>query len=175
MRQKTPQQIFTARHARNGHHNGERSMSQSLAKIIVHLIYSTKHREAAITPEVRPGLYAYQAGIFSEMGSPAIEIGGTTDHVHALFELSKAEELCKVIEVVKKESSKWMKTQGPEFGNFHWQGGYGAFSVSPAHAQKARAYILDQEEHHREVTFQEEFRKFLNDYHVEYDERYVWD
>ena len=150
-------------------------MSQSLAKIIVHLIYSTKHREAVIEPEVRPGLYAYQAGIFSDMGSPAIEIGGTADHVHALFELSKAEELCKVIEVVKKESSKWMKTQGPEFGNFYWQGGYGAFSVSPAHAQKARAYILDQEAHHREVTFQEEFRKFLNDYHVEYDERYVWD
>lgn len=150
-------------------------MSQSLARIIVHLIYSTKHREPFITPEVRTSLYAYQAGIFLNVDSPAIEIGGTADHVHALFELSKKEELCDVIEVVKKESSKWMKTQGPEFKNFYWQGGYGAFSVSPAHAQKARAYILDQESHHREVTFQDEFRKFLKDYDVEYDERYVWD
>jgi len=150
-------------------------MSQSLAKILIHLSYSTKHREPVITPAVLPKLWKYQAGIFKDLDSPAIEIGGTADHVHALFELSKKRDLCDVIEDVKKGSSRWVKTQGTAFHNFHWQGGYGAFSVSPIHAEKVRAYILDQEDHHREKTFQDEFRKFLKDYDVAYDERYVWD
>jgi len=151
------------------------AMSQSLAKILVHLIYSTKHRDPILTPEVLPKLWGYQAGIFKDLESPAIEIGGTADHVHTLFEMSKTRDLCDVIEEVKKGSSRWIKTQGKAFQNFHWQGGYGAFSVSPIHAGKVRAYIVDQENHHREKTFQDEFRKFLKDYDVAYDERYVWD
>jgi putative transposase len=150
-------------------------MSQSLAKILVHLIYSTKHRDPILTPEVRPKLWEYQAGIFQDLESHAIEIGGTADHVHALFEMSKKRDLCDVIEKVKKGSSRWIKTQGAEFRDFHWQGGYGAFSVSPIHAARVRAYIMDQENHHRVMTFQDEFRKFLQDYDVPYDERYVWD
>ncbi len=102
-------------------------------------------------------------------------IGGTTDHVHALFLLSKNHTLSRIVEQVKKGSSKWIKTQGSEFANFHWQNGYGSFSVSQSHVAQARRYIESQEEHHRSVTFQEEFRLFLKRYHVEYDERYVWD
>lgn len=150
-------------------------MSQSLSKILVHLIYSTKHRDPVLTAEVQPKLWEYQAGIFKNLGSPAIEIGGTADHVHALFEMSRTRELCDVIEDVKKGSSRWIKTQGATFHDFHWQGGYGAFSVSPIHAAIVRRYILDQESRHRELTFQDEFRKFLKDYDVPYDERYVWD
>ena len=150
-------------------------MSQSLSRILVHLIYSTKNREPFLTPEVLPKLIAYQAGIFKDMDCPAIEIGGMADHVHALFVLSRKRELCDVIEDVKKGSSKWIKTQGPEFRQFYWQGGYGAFSVSPTHEESVQKYILNQEEHHRVVSFQGEFRDFLTRYKVDFDERYVWD
>ncbi len=150
-------------------------MPQSLARILVHLIYSTKNRQRFISPGLLPKLAAFQAGIYKDLGSPAIEIGGTTDHVHSLFVLSKTTELCDVIEEVKKGSSRWMKTQGPEYQDFFWQSGYGAFSVSQSHEDKVRRYILNQEEHHRELSFQDEFRVILRKHKVEFDERYVWD
>jgi len=95
--------------------------------------------------------------------------------VHAPFLLSKNHTLVKVIEEVKKSSSKWIKTEGKEFEGFHWQSGYGAFSVSPPHVSQVRAYIEGQDEHHKAETFQEEFRAFLKRYKIEYDEKYVWD
>ena len=150
-------------------------MPQSLAKNLVHLIYSTKNRDACLTPAIRPKLFAYQAGIFQEWQSPAVVIGGDMDHVHALFVLSKNHTLCKVIEEVKKGSSKWIKTQGRTFSAFHWQNGYGAFSVSQSHVAQVRRYIEGQVEHHRTTSFQDEFRLFLKRYDIEYDERYVWD
>jgi REP element-mobilizing transposase RayT len=150
-------------------------MAQSLSVNLVHLIYSTKHREARLLDTIRPKLFAYQAGIYKASDSPAITIGGTDDHVHALFMLSKNLALCDLIEEVKKGSSKWLKTQGSEFAEFHWQNGYGAFSLSQSHVARARSYIDGQAEHHRTVTFQDEFRLFLKRYRVEYDERYVWD
>jgi REP element-mobilizing transposase RayT len=150
-------------------------MAQSLAKILVHLIYSTKNRERSLTDAIRPKLFAYQAGILAEWESPAIVIGGGADHLHALFLLSKKHTLIKVIEEVKKGSSKWMKTQGEEFAAFHWQNGYGAFSVSQSNVTKVRHYIEEQVEHHRTTTFQQEFRLFLNRHGIEYDERYIWD
>jgi putative transposase len=150
-------------------------MSQSLAKNLVHLIYSTKNRAACLNDDVRPKLFAYQAGIFKVLESPAIVLGGEADHVHALFVLSKNHALEKVIEEVKKGSSKWIKTQDRNFTGFHWQNGYGAFSVSQSHVAKLRRYIEGQPEHHRKVSFQNEFRTFLQRYGIEYDERYVWD
>lgn len=150
-------------------------MPQSLAINLVHLIYSTKNREPLLTTEVRPKLFAYQAGIFKQWDSPAVVIGGVEDHVHALFLLSKNHTLVKVIEEVKKSSSKWIKSEGRAFEGFHWQSGYGAFSVSPPHVPQIRAYIEGQAEHHKAETFQEEFRIFLERYKIEYDEKYVWD
>jgi REP element-mobilizing transposase RayT len=150
-------------------------MPQSLARNLIHLIYSTKNREDCLTATVRPKLYAYQAGVLKECDSPAIVIGGDSDHVHALFVLSKNQALCNVIEAVKKGSSKWIKTQGAAFASFHWQSGYGAFSVSQSHVARVRRYIEGQEEHHRTTSFQDELRLFLKRYGIEYDERYVWD
>ena len=150
-------------------------MPQSLARNLIHLIYSTKNRDACLTPAIRPKLFAYQAGIFQEWESPAIVIGGEVDHVHALFVLSKNHALRKVIEEVKKGSSKWIKTQERTFAAFHWQNGYGAFSVSQSHVAQARRYIEHQSDHHRTRTFQDELRLFLRRYGIEYDERYVWD
>jgi REP element-mobilizing transposase RayT len=150
-------------------------MAQSLVKNLIHLIYSTKYRTPCLQAPIRPALYAYQAGILQNWDSPALLIGGVADHVHILFLLSKSHALIKLVEEVKRGSSKWLKTQGPEFREFHWQNGYGAFSVSPSNVEAVKTYIQNQEEHHRQVTFQEEFREFLKRHGVEFDERYVWD
>jgi len=83
--------------------------------------------------------------------------------------------VAQVVETVKTSSSKWIKTQGPALAQFHWQAGYGAFSVSQSNANTVIQYIQNQAEHHRKVTFQEEYRKFLRRYQIAYDERYVWD
>lgn len=150
-------------------------MPQSLSKNLIHLIYSTKNRQACLTPVVRRKLFAYQAGIFESCESPALVIGGEMDHIHALFTLSKNHALCNIVEEVKKGSSKWLKTQGRAFAAFHWQNGYGAFSIGASQVKRVRRYIEEQAEHHRARSFQEEVRLFLRHYGVEYDERYVWD
>ena len=151
-------------------------MSQSLVKNYLHLVFSTKHRNSWIPVECRPGLFAYQSGIFKNLDCTAIETNGVEDHVHVLFLLSKNYALKTVIEEVKKGSSKWMKTpDGTQNGNFYWQGGYGAFSVSQSNVDAVRKYIQNQEEHHRKISFQDELRELFRLHHIEYDERYVWD
>jgi len=150
-------------------------MPQSLSQLYVHLIFSTKHREPMLLSPVREHLHAYLATVLKNQDSPGLKVGGTSDHVHALFRLSKNWALAKIVEEVKTSSSKWLKTQGRALANFHWQGGYGAFSVSPAELEQVVDYITRQEAHHRVMSFQEEYRNFLKSYGIEYDERYVWD
>ena len=150
-------------------------MGQSLAKNLIHLIYSTKQRVPCLHSGIRPALYAYQAGILQNWESPAIVIGGVEDHVHVLFVLSKNHALAKVVEEIKKGSSKWLKDKGPELQGFHWQNGYGAFSVSQSNVAAVRKYIEQQEDHHRTRSFQNEFRAFLKRHGMCWDERYVWD
>src|ERR1044071_3505260 len=150
-------------------------MPQSLSSILIHLIFSTKNREPFLMPEFDVELYPYLASIFKAMKSPALIINGTTDHLHTLFSLSRVVTIADVVEEVKTESSKWIKTKGPEFRNFHWQSGYGAFSIGQLQVSTVKRYIARQKQHPRRVTFQGEYRKFLKAYEVEYDERYVWD
>jgi putative transposase len=150
-------------------------VAQSLAKNLVHLIFSTKNRQPCLSAGLRPKLHAYIAGILKEWQSPGNQIGSVEDHVHILFVLSKNHALCKVIEEVKKGSSKWVKTQEAALATFHWQNGYGAFSVSQSNVPTVTRYIERQEEHHRKVSFQDEFRAFLRRHGIEFDERYVWD
>ena len=142
---------------------------------VIHLIFSTKHREPFITPKIEPELHPYMATIFRGQKSPSLAINGTTDHVHILFSLSRVITIAALVEEVKTESSKWIKTKGPEFKNFHWQKGYGGFSIGQSQVPAVKRYISRQKEHHRRVTFQEEYRKFLKSYGIEYDERYLWD
>ena len=150
-------------------------MPQSLAMNLIHLVFSTKQRMPWIPPTVRERLYAYQAGIFKEWESPALVIGGVEDHVHALFVLSKNQPLKKIVEEVKKGSSKWMKSDGTGNVDFYWQNGYAAFSVSASNIEAVKRYIEHQEENHRKMTFQDELRVLLERHQVEFDERYVWD
>lgn len=150
-------------------------MPQSLVKNLVHLVFATKHRRPWLLDDVRDSLFAYQAGVFQQWESPALVIGGIEDHVHALFSLSKNHALKKIVEEVKKGSSKWMKTDGTKNKGFHWQNGYAAFSVSESNVPEVRRYIENQREHHRKMTFQEELRTLLTRHGVGFDERYVWD
>jgi REP element-mobilizing transposase RayT len=150
-------------------------MPQSLSSILIHLVFSTKNREPFITPAIETELHPYMAKIFREMKSPSLTIDGTSDHVHILFALGRVIKIADLIEEVKTESSKWIKTKGREFRNFHWQRGYGAFSIGQSNVTALKRYIRNQKQHHRRVTFQEEYRKFLKLYGIEYDERYVWD
>jgi putative transposase len=148
-------------------------MPQSLTHIAVHLVFSTKNREPLIAPEARPELFAYRGGTLNALDCPAIEVGGVADHVHLLFVLSKNLAPAKVVEEVKKESSKWAKEK--VHPRFYWQGGYGAFSVSASNEAQVVAYIRNQEEHHREMTFQDEIRRLMEKHGQELDERYFWE
>ena len=150
-------------------------MPQSLVRNLVHLVFSTKHRQPWLPDDVRERLFAYQAGIFTQWESPSIVIGGVDDHIHALFSLSKNHALKKIVEEVKKGSSKWMKVDGTKNAGFHWQNGYAGFSVSESNVSKVRRYIQNQREHHRKITFQEELRALLTRHGLEFDERYIWD
>ena len=150
-------------------------MGQSLVKNYVHIIFSTKHREPLILPQIEDELYKYLGGICKQMECASIRIGGYLDHVHILCMLSKKIALMKLLEEMKSHSSKWMKTKGIMFKNFYWQNGYGAFSVNPAQVDRVIAYIENQKEHHKKKTFQNEYKAFLTRYQVEYDERYIWD
>jgi putative transposase len=150
-------------------------LPQSLSRVLVHLIFSTKNREPVLVPEIRTELQAYLAGVLREEQCPALQVGGVADHVHLLFGLSRTLAVAQVVEQVKTSSSKWIKPKGAAFAEFHWQAGYGAFSVSQSNAAAVAQYIRNQEEHHRKLTFQEEYRRFLKRYQVDYDERYVWD
>ncbi len=150
-------------------------MPQSLSSILVHLVFSTKHREAWLTPEIEPELHAYMATVFQGCDSPALIINGDKDHVHALFALARTWSVADLVEEVKKRSSKWIKTKGASFGQFYWQAGYGAFSVSQSQVEQVRRYIANQKAHHNKQSFQDEYRELLNKHGVEYDEKYVWD
>lgn len=150
-------------------------MAQSLAQIWVHIIFSTKGRYPFLTPEVRPELHAYAATILKTAGSPAAIINSAADHVHILCALSKNSSAADLVQDVKTSTSKWIKTKGEILKKFQWQAGYGIFSVSPSQVPAVKRYIADQEKHHRQVTFEDEFRRFLVKCGVEYDERYVFD
>lgn len=150
-------------------------MPQSLASVLVHLVFSTKNREPWITEAIEPELHKYLSTIFRGCDSPALLVGGYNDHVHALFSLSRKWTIADIVEEIKNNSSKWIKTKGAEFSPFHWQSGYGAFSVSQSNVEEVKAYIAHQKEHHSKKEFQAEYRQLLTAYQIEFDERYVWD
>lgn len=150
-------------------------MPQSLAKVLVHIVFSTKNRAALITEAIEGELFAYQAAILREHKSQVLIINGTADHVHILCTLPRSIALAKLLEEVKKSSSKWIKTKGNIFLEFAWQNGYGAFSIGESGVAQAKRYIAGQKEHHHRQTFQDEFRELLDRYGIEYDERYLWE
>ena len=120
-------------------------------------------------------MYPYLGAVFREMGSPTLAGNGTADHVHVLFRLARTVTIADVVEEVKKRSSKWIKTKGPSFEHFQWQTGYGAFSIGQSGVEALQRYIANQKEHHRTVSFQDEYLRLLKKYNIPYEVRYVWD
>jgi|ERR1043165_5615561 REP element-mobilizing transposase RayT len=149
-------------------------MAQTLTSLLVHVIFSTKNREPFMSPEIEPELFAYIGGILKNHESSLLDAGGTADHVHLLISLSKNISLSALMKDVKKDSSSWIKTKGNRFRNFHWQDGYGAFSVGQSEVVRVKQYIDNQKEHHRKRSFREELIALLEEYGLEYDERYLW-
>jgi len=150
-------------------------MPQSLSVVLVHLVFSTKNREPLIHPDVQTELYAFLGGTARDCGCPMLDRGGTEDHIHLLCSLSRTITIANLVEELKTRSSKWLKTKGPAYAGFHWQSGYGVFSIGRSQEAVVKKYIAGQAEHHRKFSFQDEFRLLLRKYGVEYDERYVWD
>ena len=150
-------------------------MSQSLSKVYVHLTFSTKGRHPFIDHTIQERLWQYLGGICKGLECNPIQIGGYKDHVHILCLLSKKITQMKLVEEVKKQSSKWIKTIDKNYVNFYWQDGYGIFSVNPSQLEIVTQYIKNQEEHHKKHTFKEELLAFLNKYQVKYDECFLWD
>jgi putative transposase len=150
-------------------------MAQSLSKVYVHIAFSTKNRQSLIIDGIKTSLFEYIGGICKGMECYPIIVGGSSDHIHVLCLLSRKVTQMKLLEEIKKQSSKWIKTKGSEFSDFYWQNGYGIFSVNPSEIDVVVKYISNQEEHHKKTTFQDEFRAFLKKYNMDFDERYLWD
>jgi putative transposase len=149
-------------------------MPQSLVKILVHIVFSTKDRIQMITPEIEPQLFGYIGGIIKNNAGRMIIAGGTADHIHLLVSLGRI-GVAELIGDIKRDSSVWIKEQDKRFSDFYWQRGYGAFSIGQSQVAAVSRYIRNQKEHHKQQTFQDEFRELCLKYEVEFDERYCWD
>jgi putative transposase len=148
---------------------------QSLSKVILHIIFSTKNRELWLDSEVRPRMHAYLATICRDLAAEFVHVGGMADHVHIVATLPRSLSQADLIEQIKKTSSKWIKTLDGRYRGFSWQRGYSAFSVSPSQLEAVVEYVETQQEHHCTRAFQEEYRELLRRHGVNFDERYVWD
>jgi putative transposase len=149
-------------------------MSQSLSRILLHLIFSTKNRTPYFTnPAIRNDLHGYLAATANHLGSPAICVGGVADHVHVVCSLGRTLTVAAVVAKLKVSSNAALRER--HLSQFSWQNGYAAFSVSESTLEAITHYVFDQETHHKTITFQDEYRAFLKRHHVSFDERYVWD
>jgi len=148
-------------------------MPQSLAKVYLHIIFSTKERNPLVKKEFKSVMESYIVRVGSDLGSYTEAIYLNPDHLHWLCTLPRTITIADFLNKAKSNSSKIGKIQVDR--NFSWQNGYGAFSVSQSNLEVVKKYIENQEEHHQKISFQDEYRKFLKEYKVEYDEKYVWD
>ena len=149
-------------------------MPQSLVKILVHMVWSTKDRVRIIPPDFEPQLYGYIGGIITNNGGRMIIAGGDADHVHLLASIGRI-DISKLIGDIKRGTSSWIKKEAPRLSEFYWQRGYGAFSIGQSQVPAVSRYIRNQKQHHHAQTYQDEFRALCRKYEIEIDERYCWD
>lgn len=151
-------------------------MSQSLSKVYIHLVFSTKGRTETLPKLHLAEVHAYIAEILNAIHCPALCVGGTANHIHILFCQNRSKSLSDIVRTVKTNSSSWInKKNTSPLSHFAWQDGYGAFSISQSHVASVVGYIKGQAEHHKRVSFQDEFRRLCKIYDVRIDEAYVWD
>jgi REP element-mobilizing transposase RayT len=150
-------------------------MPQSLAKVYVHVIFSTKNRSPVLADQWRDDLFHVLGGTANNLGCQSLVVGGVADHIHMLFQLGRTIALADAVGKIKSTSSTWVNQTRGLPAEFHWQAGYAAFSVSQSNIEAVRDYIRRQPEHHARQSFQDELREWLRRYEIEWDERYVWD
>jgi len=150
-------------------------MPQSLSTLYTHLVWSKKNREPFIVPAVEPQLYAYLTEICQQCECPSIQIGGWINHIHVLCMVSRKIAVMKLLEELKSNSSKWIKSLHPDCKHFYWQSGYAAFSVSSREVPVVKDYSRNQHFHHQTRSFQDECRGLLLEHGLSWDERFVWD
>ena len=149
-------------------------MAQSLSKLYVHIIFHIKSTSCEIRKEDKGELYAYMGSIIKDNKSIPIIINGVEDHVHILCVMSKNISIAKLLEEIKRHSSRWIKYRSSYYSKFSWQGGYGCFSVGVSSHNKTKRYIENQEKYHCNMTFKDEYLMFLKEYGIEYNEQYLW-
>jgi putative transposase len=150
-------------------------MLQSISNVNIHIVFSTKYRQPLILPEYETDIYGYLGQTMNNLNYQTISVGGYLDHVHLLCKLYRPLSMSKLVEEVKKSSSKWIKTLDPRLVDFYWQDGYGVFSVSQSGVQGVVRYIERQKIHHKKKGFQDEYREIMVAHNIEFDEKYVWD
>jgi REP element-mobilizing transposase RayT len=150
-------------------------VAQTLTKVYIHVVFSTKNRDDLIAPEFEKELFAYIGGVLRKHNSVLIAANGTENHGHLLISQSKNISLSDLLRELKKASSLWIKTKNSVFKNFQWQAGFGAFSIGQSQIETVMNYIAGQKEHHRTELFEDEYRKFLQKYEVDFDEQYFLD
>src|SRR5258706_13384992 len=136
-------------------------MPQSLSQIIIHIVFSTKNRRPLLDLSIQPRMHAYLATLCRDCECEAYRVGGTADHVHLAARLARTISQAELLEKIKKLSSAWIKTQVEQYGSFHWQAGYGDFSVGWSQLEDVVGYIETQEQHHRTRWFHDEYRDRL--------------
>ena len=152
------------------------AMPQSLSAVYIHLVFSTKDRRRLLRDlSIRNSLHAYLGAVSKQLDCPTISVGGVEDHVHLLARFGRTITQAEWVKELKRVSSVWLKEQGMDYHDFHWQGGYADFSVSQSNLDQVKQYILCQSEHHQKVGFQDELRALLRKHEMEWDEKYVWD
>ena len=150
-------------------------MSSSYTNLMYHIVFGTKGRRNLIAANFQKPLHEYLGGAVRGEGGTAIIVGGVAEHVHILARLRQDKAVSNVIRAIKANSSAWLKQKFPALSTFAWQRGYGAFTVSQSRRDHVRRYIEGQAEHHRQISFEEEFIALLKAHHIEFDERYLWD
>jgi REP element-mobilizing transposase RayT len=151
-------------------------MAQSLSKVYLHIVFSTKNHIRYLNESgIQKELFSYTATILKAKECPAITVGGHIDHIHILCILSRTISIADLLRTIKRSSSKWLKTKHASLSDFQWQNGYSAFSVSQSGVDSVRRYINTQDEHHKKMSYKEELIRFFEKYQVSYDDRYVWD
>ncbi|MDZ4657149.1 MAG: IS200/IS605 family transposase [Bythopirellula sp.] len=150
-------------------------MPQSLSNILLHVVFSTKHRQPWIDVEIEAELAPYVATFCKTLNCPSHAIGCADDHIHIGCTLSRTITVSKLVQELKQDSSKWLKTKGEKYADFAWQNGYGAFSIGQSQLDDLRGYIANQRRQHHAISFQEEFRLICEKYGVSLDERFAWD
>ena len=150
-------------------------MAHTFTNLLTHIVFGTKDRAPSIDDELKPQLFAYMSGIVRELKGKSFAVNGVSDHVHLLVRLPPALPVADAVRLIKANSSKWVHVKGGAGRKFGWQSGYGAFSVSQSNVEGVLRYIATQQEHHRRVTFRDEYVSFLKRHVIDYDERYLWE